>query len=128
MRRATFLSSLALIGGCVASSALIAAGQEGARIGMTVPASGIRNLRASIEIGSLKFRTDSAGEVKVTGIRRVKGGTDADQARWLRETKVEIDRQGDVVIIKDVIPEALKKGNGKDRANGSLILEVRIPR
>jgi len=128
MRRAMFLSSLALLGGCVASSALLAAAQKEARVEKVIPASGIRTLRASVEVGTLKFRTDSAGEVKVIGIRRVKGGTDADQARWLEETKVEIDRQGDTVIIKDVVPEALKKGNGKDRANGSLTLEVRIPR
>ena len=128
MRRTAWLSSLALLSGCVASSALIAAGQKESRVEKAIPASGIRTVRASVEVGSLRIRTDSAGDLKVVGIRRVKGGTDADQARWLQETKVEIDRQGDTVVIKDIVPESLKKGHGKDRANGNLMLEVRLPR
>ena len=128
MRRTMLLSSLALVAGGLASSAFTYAAQKEARSEKVLPAAGVRTVRANVEVGSLRLRTDSASEVRVVALRRMKGGTDADQERWLRETKLEIDRQGDTVVIKDVVPDALKKQQGKDRASSNLELEVRIPR
>ena len=128
MKRVALLGSFALLGGCLASSAVTYAAQKDSRTEKSIPADGIRTVRSSVEVGSLRLKTDSAAEVRVIAVRRVKGGSAADQDRWIKDTKVEIDRQGDAVVIKDVVPESLKKQQGKDRAQASLEVEVRIPR
>lgn len=80
---------------------------------LSLPASGAARVNIDVPFGSVRIFTDSPDAVRVRAVRSVgENASEEERRRWLDEARITIDRQGDAVVIKDVLPDAAARGGG----------------
>jgi DUF4097 and DUF4098 domain-containing protein YvlB len=93
----------------------------------TFPIQGIEEVKVSVQIGPVRVFGDNPNAVQVRAVRHAEGGTADDRHRWLSETKVEIEKQGAVLTIKDVVPKSLQDNGHAKNIGMGLDLELHVP-
>jgi hypothetical protein len=101
--------------------------REEVRTEKTVPIQGIEEVRVSVQIGPVRVFGDNPNAVQIRAVRHAEGGTADDRRRWLSETKVEIEKQGAVLTIKDVVPKSLQQNGHAQNFGMGLDLELHLP-
>src|SRR5581483_9574296 len=61
------------------------------------PAHGVRQVKASVQVGTLRIETDSPDTVRVKAVRRLEGLSDSEASRWLERARVVVEQQGTAV-------------------------------
>ena len=71
-------------------------------------------MKATVTIGSIHLVADSPNAIQVTAVRKVKEGASAEAMRWMEQSRVEIDQQGSVLVLKDIVPERQRTSGSRD--------------
>jgi hypothetical protein len=96
------------------------------RVERSFPAPGIRQVRTDVKVGTIRVHTDSPGAIQVTAVRRVDGRPSSETLRWLEQTRVEIERQGAAVVVRDIVPEN-GKPNRNEKSHPRLDVTIHMP-
>jgi len=124
------LTAMALLASCCLARSAAAqerGPREEAKTEKTIPVQGIEEVKASVMIGPIKVVADSPNTIQVRAVRHAEGGTADDRRRWLSETKVEIEKQGAALIVKDVVPKSLRQNGHAKNLSMGLDLELHVP-
>jgi hypothetical protein len=90
------------------------------------PARGVRQVKASVQVGTLRVDTDSPDAVRVRAVRRLDGLSASEASRWLERARVVIEQQGSAIVIKDIVPKELQQGN-QNKNHPRLEVEIHMP-
>src|SRR5262249_24220275 len=93
-----------------------------ARIEKTIPAGGIRSVRAQVKVGEARILPGTAGELQVIAVRRVRGATPEEVQRWRDQPGVTIEARGDTLVVEDLGLEPRRNG-----VEAQLGVGVRMP-
>lgn len=134
MKRLACIATIAILGtSALRMSALVEQKKpvEESKIEKTLASKNVDSAKVSNWVGDIKVFADSPDEVKVKAIRHAEGGTAAERHRWLTETSVQIEQQGSAILVKDIVPESLRKSlnhrNGHDSLQVHLNLDIHLP-
>jgi DUF4097 and DUF4098 domain-containing protein YvlB len=131
MRTGSFVTAaLALMlasGLALSVSAQERAPREEVKTEKTLPVQGIEEIKVSVQIGPVRVFGDNPNAVQIKAVRHAEGGTADDRHRWLSETKVEIEKQGAMLTIKDVVPKSLRENWHAKNFGMGLDLELHVP-
>jgi hypothetical protein len=98
------------------------------RVEKTLPAGGVEQVRVEVKIGAIRVRAGEGDAIAVTAVRTFGDLSDADARRWREQSRVEIERRGDAVVIEDIVPESLSQSNKSKSDSPRLEVEIRMPR
>jgi hypothetical protein len=96
------------------------------RVQKSFPSGGIRQVKASVKIGSIRLVADSRDEIRVTAVRKVKEGASTEAVRWMEQSRVELDQQGSAIVLNDIVPERQRSSGSKGSAP-RLDVEFHVP-
>jgi hypothetical protein len=100
--------------------------QEPQVVEKSFPAQGVRQVKASVQVGTLRVETDSPDTVRVKAVRRLEGLTGSEASRWLERARVVVEQQGSAVVVKDIVPKELQKNN-QGKSHPRLEVEIHMP-
>jgi hypothetical protein len=91
------------------------------------PAQGVRQVKASVQVGTLRVETDSPDTVRVKAVRRLEGLSDSEASRWLERARVVVEQQGTAIVVRDIVPKELQQST-QGKSHPRLEVEIHLPR
>lgn len=92
----------------------------------TMPAAGIDRITVRVESGDIRLIADGKDDVIFTATRRVEDDTREKAAAALKLARVQVDRSGSTIAIRDVVPPEWNRGTHGPR-NANLRLDLHVP-